>query len=68
MNRRGFKFTLPDKVIRSMNRKQYYTVMSWLRLCARKIHNETNWPTFNKYVVDMALYGQSSINRRDLKL
>lgn len=30
-----FTFSLPDNIIREMNRKEYYAAMSWIRKCRR---------------------------------
>ena len=30
-----FRFSLPDNIIREMNRQEYYAAMSWLRNCRR---------------------------------
>ncbi len=29
-----FRFTLPDHILRTFNRDEYYAAMSWLRRCA----------------------------------
>lgn len=37
---KSFKFTIPTKILRTMNREQYYKAMSWLRECERVVQQE----------------------------
>ncbi len=62
MNRRPFKLTIKDKLLRTMNRKQYYAAMSWLRLCERRIHERIDYDKIHKEFLNMALYGCSEGN------
>lgn len=42
-----FTFTVPDRILRTMNKNQYKKTMSWLRLCRRKLHiavQKMNYP------------------------
>lgn len=46
-----FTFTVPDSILRTMNKAEYKEAMSWLRLCRRKI-NEAITPEFlNKCLI-----------------
>ena len=65
MNRR-FKFTIPECVIRKMNRQQYKVAMRWLRFSARMVHDSINWVAFDKQIQNNILYGYSKINAEDL--
>jgi len=56
---RRFVLTLPDSMLRRMNRREYSTVMSWLRLCTREIHIGIDWESFDRDLVGCFINGGS---------
>ena len=48
---RSFVLTLPDSMLRGLNRREYSAVMSWLRLCTREIHIGIDWESFERDLV-----------------
>lgn len=50
-----FALTVPDCILRAMNKEQYYKTMSWVRLCRRTLHQhitppDIKWLSFNNKV------------------
>ena len=43
-----FTFTLPVRILRTLNRKQYKETMSYLRMCRRKINEAIPFEFLNK--------------------
>ena len=66
MNERRFKFTLPDRIVRGMNRQQYKTASRWLRLSCRIVHDSINWEAFERHIRDVLIYGADKISYEDL--
>ena len=56
-----FKLTLPDRVLRKMNRKEYYAEMHWSRTCRRAIEKKIDWSVVREASVDLARYGNCCI-------
>lgn len=63
---RCFRFTLPDHVLREMNRQQYKSAMRWLRLTARIVDKKINWPNLCRHINNVMTYGTSVIRESDL--
>ena len=65
MNRRPFKLTVSDSHLRTLNRKEYYKTMRWLRSCARNLHeqmvHDKVYDKIDKGFRDVMLYGYSEI-------
>lgn len=58
MNRRSFRLTLPDNIVRKMNRKQYKRVHSYLRKVARAIDETIDWDGLMRNIGDSLIYGE----------
>ena len=54
---RCFKYTVKESIIRSMNRKQYKTLLHYLRFAAWKVHQGAYWDLINKNIVNLVNSG-----------
>lgn len=58
MNRRGFRLTLPDDIVRKMNREQYKRVHRYLRKAARAIDETIDWDGLIRNIGNVLIYGE----------
>ena len=65
MNRRGFKLTLPENIVRKMSREEYKRVHSYLRKAARAIDETIDWDGLSKKIGEAMLYGYGVIYPED---
>ena len=51
--KRPFKLTVPDKILRRMNKTEYKQATQWLRYCAREVHQQIDYDEITRQI----LYG-----------